>query len=375
MRERTLEASNPGAEAAWKAVVTRDRSQDGAFVYAVRSTGVYCRPSCPSRRPRRENVTFHATAEDAERAGFRACARCGPGAPLGRGERAAERAARWLEEHLDSRVTLAELARRTGVSPFHLQRTFRRIYGASPREYQDARRLRGFKDAVRGGEQVAAATYAAGYGSSRGGYESFRSGLGMTPTAYRRGGRGERIRFGTLATAVGRLLVAATDRGVCAVSLAEEDRTLERELRAEFPEATIDRDDRGVAAWLAAVARGIEGGPTPDVPLDLRGTAFQLGVWRALRGIPFGETRSYREVAAAAGQAGAARAVARACAANRVAVLVPCHRVVPAAGGTGGYRWGAERKRALLALEREAPAAAPRVVRCTVPSPPGSPRR
>jgi AraC family transcriptional regulator of adaptative response/methylated-DNA-[protein]-cysteine methyltransferase len=357
MRERAMEASSPGAEAAWKAVVTRDRSQDGAFVYAVRTTGVYCRPSCPSRRPRRENVTFHPTAEDAERAGYRACARCGPGASPGRGEQAAERAARWLDAHPDARVTLAALARRAGVSPYHLQRTFRRIYGVSPREYLDARRLRGFKDAVRSGAPVAAATYAAGYGSSRGVYESVRSGLGMTPSAYRRGGRGERIRFGTLATALGRLLVGATERGVCAVSLADDDGTLERELRAEFPEAAIARDDRGVAAWLAAVARGIAGGPAPDVPLDLRGTAFQLGVWRALRGIPYGETRSYQEVAAAAGRAGAARAVARACAANRVAVLVPCHRVVPAAGGAGGYRWGAERKRALLASEREAPRA------------------
>jgi AraC family transcriptional regulator of adaptative response/methylated-DNA-[protein]-cysteine methyltransferase len=375
MREKTMEASSSGAEAAWKAVVTRDRSQDGAFVYAVRTTGVYCRPSCPSRRPRRENVTFHPTPEDAERAGYRACARCGPGSSPGRGEQAAERAARWLDAHPDARVTLEELARRAGVSPYHLQRTFRRIYGASPREYQDARRLRGLKDALRSGAPVGAATYAAGYGSSRGVYESVRSGLGMTPSAYRRGGRGERIRFGTLATALGRLLVGATERGVCAVSLADDDGALERELRAEFPEASIARDDRGVAAWLTAVARGLAGGPTPDVPLDLRGTAFQLGVWRALRGIPFGETRSYREVAAAAGRAGAARAVARACAANRVAVLVPCHRVVPAAGGTGGYRWGAERKRALLALEREAPGGAPRAVRCTAPSPPGSPRR
>jgi AraC family transcriptional regulator of adaptative response/methylated-DNA-[protein]-cysteine methyltransferase len=338
-------------EEAWDAVVSRDRAHDAAFVYAVRTTGVYCRPSCPSRRPRRENVTFFESAGEAERAGFRPCARCGRGAPPGRGERAAERAAAWLRAHLDEPVTLAALAERVGVSPYHLQRVFRRVFGASPREFRDALRLARFKEAMRDGRPVGEATYAAGYGSSRGLYESARAGLGMTPATYRRGGRGEQIRFGTVTTALGHLLVAATDRGVCAVGVGADPGDLVRDLHQEFPAARIERDDRHVSGWIAAVAGGIEGRPWPDVPLDLRGTSFQLRVWRALRRIPFGETRSYRAIATSVGVPQGARAVASACAANRVGLLVPCHRVVPQGGGTGGYRWGAGRKRALLAAE------------------------
>lgn len=340
--------------AAWEAVLARDRARDGAFVYAVRTTGVYCRPSCPSRRPRREHVAFFAAPADAERAGFRACARCGPTAPAGRAAAAVAAAAAFLEAHLDERVTLAALARRVGLSPFHLQRAFRRALGLSPRAFQEARRLARFKAAVRGGASVGEATYAAGFGSARGLYQSARAGLGMTPAAYRRGGRGERVRFATAPTAAGALLVAVTDRGVCAVSLGDDDAALERALRRELPAAEVARDDGGLAAWLSAIARQVEGGPPADVPLDLRGTAFQLRVWRALREIPPGETRSYGALAAAVGDPRAARAVARACASNRLAVVVPCHRVVPAAGGPGGYRWGTPRKRALLEAEAAA---------------------
>jgi AraC family transcriptional regulator of adaptative response/methylated-DNA-[protein]-cysteine methyltransferase len=342
---------SPSPDAAWRAVLTRDRALDAAFVYAVRTTGVYCRASCPSRRPRREHVTFFAGAADAEAAGYRACARSGPASPGPRAARAIERAAAFLEAHLDERVTLAALAQRVGMSPFHLQRTFRRALGVSPRAYQDARRLSRFKQEVRAGVTVGEATYAAGYGSARGLYESARGGLGMTPATYRRGGRGEHIRFATAGTAAGQLLVAASERGVCAVNLGEDAAACERALRAEFPTAEVTRDEAGLAGWVEAVARQVAGSPAPDLPLDLRGTAFQLKVWRALRDIPPGETRSYGQVAAAVGDAAAARAVARACATNRVALVVPCHRVVPAAGGAGGYRWGAARKQVLLEAE------------------------
>jgi AraC family transcriptional regulator, regulatory protein of adaptative response / methylated-DNA-[protein]-cysteine methyltransferase len=255
-------------DAAWSAVLARDRARDGAFVYAVRTTGVYCRPSCPSRRPRRENVSFFATAAGAEQAGYRACARCGPGAGRDAARQAVERAVAILEARPDRRVALGELARLVGMSPFHLQRTFRRTLGVSPRAFQDALRLARFKSRVRQGEPVGLATYEAGYGSSRGLYESARAGLGMTPAAYRRGGQGERIRFATVPSDLGPLLVAATARGVCAVSLGADDAALEKGLRAEFPRAEVARDDAGVRPWVRAVVRRIEGAPAP-LRLDL----------------------------------------------------------------------------------------------------------
>lgn len=350
----------PGTDdAAWRAVLARDGSADGAFVYAVATTGVYCRPSCPSRRPRRENVVFFPAPADAEREGFRACARCGPAAPRA-AERAVERALQLLAARDGERVPLAELARDVGLSPFHLQRTFRRVVGVSPRAFQDARRLEAFRRLVREGEPVGQAAYGAGYGSSRGLYESARGGLGMTPAAYRRGGEREVIRFATVGTGLGRLLVAATARGVCAVSIGDGDGPLERALREEFPRASLARDDAGLGETTRALVAALEGVPSPaPLPLDLRGTAFQLRVWQALREIPPGETRSYGAIAAAIGAPRAARAVGRACATNRVALLVPCHRVVRGAGDPGSYRWGAERKRRLLAAEAEAVTAAP----------------
>jgi AraC family transcriptional regulator, regulatory protein of adaptative response / methylated-DNA-[protein]-cysteine methyltransferase len=339
---------------AWRAVLARDGSLDGSFVYAVRTTGVYCRPSCPSRRPRRENVAFFTSAAEAERSGFRSCERCGPSSRLGESERAVLRARALIDSRPDERLTLPELARRVGMSPFHLQRMFRRWVGLSPRAYQDARRLARFKEQVRGGESIGSATYGAGYGSSRGLYQSARAGLGMTPSSYRRGGEGESIRYSTLATPLGRLLVAGTRRGVCAVTLGESDPELERHLAAEFPRAVLQRDDPGVRRWVRAVARQIDGGAAARLPLDLRGTAFQLRVWKALQDIPRGETRSYGTVAAALGQPSAARAVARACATNRLALVVPCHRVVRSGGDLGGYRWGVQRKRRILAMEGDA---------------------
>jgi AraC family transcriptional regulator of adaptative response/methylated-DNA-[protein]-cysteine methyltransferase len=342
-------------DAAWRAVLARDRSQDGRFVYAVRTTGVYCRPSCPSRRPRRENVSFHATPDEAELAGYRACRRCRPRSLAGTAtERAVRRALDFIDAHLDERVTLERLGGEVGVSAFHLQRTFRDRVGLSPRAYQDARRLERLKGRLQRGDTVGRVTFEAGFGSARGAYAGAAAGLGMTPGAYRRGGRGLEVRYTVLAAPLGRVLVGATSRGVCAVALGDDDAGLEAELLREFPAAALVRDDAALREWVAPIVAYLETGhPGLALPVELHGTAFQLRVWNALREIPAGETRSYGEVAAAIGRPGAARAVARACAGNRTALVVPCHRVVPAAGGVGGYRWGEERKRALLEREKE----------------------
>jgi AraC family transcriptional regulator, regulatory protein of adaptative response / methylated-DNA-[protein]-cysteine methyltransferase len=323
-------------------------------VYGVRTTGVACRPSCASRRPLRRNVELFATLDEAVRAGYRACLRC-RGAPAASLPGAVERAVAHLEARLDERVTLAELATAVGLSPWHLQRAFTREVGASPRAYQERRRLERFKSGVREGASVGEATYAAGFGSSRALYQSARSGLGMTPAAYRRGGRGERIAWAVAPAEPGLVLVAATGRGVCAVELGDDAAALTESLAREFPAAELAED--GPGGRVAALARQVVAtldGARPRLTLDLRGTAFQLRVWRALQDIPRGETRSYAQVAAAIGQPSASRAVARACATNRVALLIPCHRVVRGTGETGGYRWGAARKRQLLAAERGA---------------------
>jgi AraC family transcriptional regulator, regulatory protein of adaptative response / methylated-DNA-[protein]-cysteine methyltransferase len=347
-------ADRPDPAEAWAAVVGRDRQFDGRFVYAVRSTGVYCRPSCPSRRPLVANVVFFNDPAGAEQAGFRACKRCRPranGAPAGVAAAVRETAA-FIDAHADERITLAALARRTGVSPFHLQRVFRRELGVTPREYQQARRLDRLRAQLRRGETVSRATYDAGFGSASRVYEQAAR-LGMTPAAYRRGGQGLQIRFAIVTSPLGQLLVAATPRGICTVSLGDTETQLERRLRAEFPRAVVERDEGGALAEAARrVVAHIRGdAPAHDLPLDVRGTAFQQQVWRALLAIPYGETRSYAEVAAAIGHPTATRAVARACATNPIAVVIPCHRVVRSDGGLGGYAAGIERKERLLEVE------------------------
>lgn len=339
----------------WQAVLRRDRSRDGDFVFAVTSTGIYCRPSCPARRPRLEHVRYFSDPAAAERAGFRACRRCHPRVMATAQEDLAARAMRWIDEHLDERQTLARMASALGVSPGHLQRSFTRATGASPRAYAAARRLETAKSEMRSGADVTSALYAAGYGSNSRFYDQAKTALGMTPSSYRRGGAGMTIRFGTAQSPLGRVLVGATERGVCAVSIGDDDAALEASLRAEYPRATIERDDEAVRRWIDGVLahlhdrHAVVGLP----PLDLAGTPFQQAVWRELRSIPAGERRTYGEVATTIGRPGAARAVASACAANPAALVIPCHRVVRADGGLGGYRWGVERKRALLDAEQQ----------------------
>lgn len=352
--------SGDPAGSLWQTVLARDGRFDGRFVFAVRSTGIYCRPSCPARRPSRERVTFYRDAGDAERAGFRACLRCRPADPATPGPRleAVRRACRILDDPGDTSLSLAALGERVGMKPGRLRRAFRGLLGITPRQYAAARRLRDFKARARQGESVTAAMYDAGYASSSRLYERARARLGMTPGAYRRGGRGARIRYTLAACPLGRLLVGATESGVCAVSLGDSDARLESALAAEYPAAEIRRDDRRLGRWVDAILGHLEGrGQDLDLPLDVRATAFQWQVWRALQRIPYGMTRTYAEVARAVGRPGAARAVARACATNPVALLVPCHRVVRAGGDPGGYRWGARLKQALLAREATGPAA------------------
>jgi AraC family transcriptional regulator of adaptative response/methylated-DNA-[protein]-cysteine methyltransferase len=344
-------------EGRWQAVLARDARRDGTFVFGVRSTGIYCRPSCPARRPRRERVVFFALPEAAEGAGFRACRRCQPRAARTGDPRAAwvRRLCRHIDRHLDEPLTLAGLSGPAGVGPHHLQRTFKRLMGITPRQYAEARRLGVLKAHLKGGRAVTEATYEAGYGSSSRVYEHARERLGMTPATYRRGGRGMRLRYAIVDCPLGRLLVAGTERGLSAVSLADDDARLEKALREEYPAAEIRRDDVGLGPWVRALLRHLDGEePHLDLPLDVQATAFQWRVWRELRRIPFGQTRSYGEIARELGQPTAARAVARACATNRVSILIPCHRVIAEDGRLAGYRWGIERKRALLAREEDA---------------------
>ncbi len=334
----------------WHRVLARDAAADGKFVYAVRTTGIYCRPSCPSRRPKFGSVEFYPAPEAAERAGFRPCKRCTPHQP-DRQRAAILAACRYIDEHGDERLTLKTLSRRIGLSPFHLQRVFKKIVGVSPREYQEARRIARFKSGVSNGETVSGATFDAGFGSSSRLYEKSAR-LGMTPARYRSKGTGLDIGFTTLDSPVGAVLVAATGRGVCSVSLGTNTRALEAALRAEYSSALITRDDRGLRDYSHRIARYLAGNQRDlDLPLDIRATAFQRKVWKLLCAIPYGTTRSYSDIARRAGKPSAVRAVARAIATNPVALLIPCHRAIRKTGELAGYRWGVARKAALLARE------------------------
>lgn len=341
----------PDEAICWQAVQERDPHYDGVFYYAVRSTGVYCRPTCPSRRPNREQVLFFVHREQAEAAGFRPCRRCQPQLEENPQTALVARACRLIEQS-DAPLTLRELGDQLHISPYHLQRLFKAATGVTPRRYAMLQRARRFRAQVRNGQPLTEALYSAGYSSSSRLYEHANEQLGMTPATYRYGGKEMRIHFTIVDCYLGRMLVAATERGVCAVSFGEEDAGLEAALRAEYPRAEIQREDERLGEWVQGLLRHLAGAtPKIDLPLDVQASAFQLRVWEELRRIPYGERRSYRQIAQAIGQPGAVRAVARACATNPAAVVIPCHRVVRSDGTLGGYRWGLKRKQALLEKE------------------------
>jgi AraC family transcriptional regulator of adaptative response/methylated-DNA-[protein]-cysteine methyltransferase len=334
---------------AWRAVQQRDKNFDGRLFYAVSSTRIFCRPSCTSRRPNRSNVEFFGTAAEAQKAGYRACKRCEPLSTERRGiERRLAEASKFLKEHAGEAVPLSRLSREIGVSAFHLQREFKRTFGVSPREFHDAERRKLLATRLRKGETVSRATYESGFGSSSRVYERK---MGMTPATLRKGGEGQKIQFSIVRSPLGRLLVAYTERGVCSVTIGDDDTELELTLREQFSAATITRAGSTINEWITAIVDAIGGVVSASVPLDAQGTAFQWRVWKALQRIPSGTTLSYSEVAQKIGQPTAARAVARACATNPVALVIPCHRVIRDDGTLGGYRWGLKRKRQLLDSE------------------------
>jgi AraC family transcriptional regulator of adaptative response/methylated-DNA-[protein]-cysteine methyltransferase len=345
---------------AWESVLNRDPSADDRFLYGVTTTGIYCRPSCPSRRPKRGNVSFFSSAEAAERAGFRACQRCRPNSEPASRDEVIDRARAYIDRHVhdlsDERITLELLGEQTGMSPTHLQRKFKARLGLTPAQYIRVRKRERLKGELKRGETVSRASFGAGYGSRSRVSESSAAGLGITPATYRRGGAGAHIDFAIAKTSLGTLLVGATDRGVCAVTLGDDATSLEAALEREYPAATrarVTAPSSALASWVEEIVSMVDGGRARlDIPLDVRASAFQWKVWRELQKIPLGETRSYSEIAGAIGSPKAVRAVASACANNRVAVVVPCHRAVRLDGGLGGYRWGLQRKKRLLEKER-----------------------
>lgn len=336
----------------WDAIQSRDARMDGIFYYGVLTTGIYCRPSCHSRQPLRENVVFFAKREAAERGGYRACLRCRPhlvSAPHPNVE-VVQKVCRFIEARLDENVRLTSLGKELNLSPFHLQRTFKKLIGITPKAYADACRLKLLKRGLQEGQRVTRAMYDAGYGSSSRLYERTDPQLGMTPGAYRNGGARIQIRYSIADSSVGKLLVATTERGICSVRLGHSAQQLESDLRHEFPAADLSEEAPGDA--ITTLLKHLAGTPLDKkLPLDIRATAFQRRVWEHLQSIPYGETESYSEVARAVGNPKATRAVARACASNPVALAIPCHRVIRGDGGLGGYRWGIGRKQALLKTE------------------------
>ena len=341
-------------EMLWQAVMARDAARDGTFVFAVRSTGVYCRPSCPSRRPRRDQVCFFATPAEARAAGFRPCKRCAPDDPLPPPQMWVLKVCRLLEE-AGRPLPLSDLSRAVGTSPSHLTRGFKSALGVTPRQYGEALRRQVLRQELRAGNSVTAAVYAAGYGSPARMYAGGAVTLGTTPHHYRMGGKGMDITYTLVDSPLGRLLVAGTSQGICFLSMGDEDGVMLEALRQEYPQAQIRPAGEEMRAWVSEVLAYLRG-ELPDVshlPLDVQATAFQLRVWEELRRIPPGETRTYAQVAEALGNPKAVRAVARACATNPVSLVTPCHRVVRGDGSLAGYRWGVSRKRRLLEQEKQ----------------------
>lgn len=343
----------------WRAVVRRDARYDDTFVYGVKTTNVFCKPSCGSRRPHRENVVFFSSVDAAAGRGYRECAKCRPASGLD-AERIVRAAVNFLEGHLDERVTLTTLAQHVALSPFYLQRLFKRYVGVSPRMYVATRRAERLKIGLRRSESVAAASIHAGYADERAAYGDAMRALGMSPGAYRRRGAGKEIAYKVFRTRLGNALIAATAHGVAAIYLGEDRSQLEADLHAEYPSAKIARCSAGTGHAITAflvraeqtVHEQLAGHKINAMPLDVGGTRFQSEVWDAIAQIPTGETRTYQQIARAIGKPGGVRAVARACATNKVALVIPCHRVVRTDGALANYRWGVERKRALLATEK-----------------------
>lgn len=335
----------------WTAILKRDMSADGAFFYGVRTTGVFCRPSCASRLPRRENVDFFVSADEARTAGYRECKRCQPGG-LPRELEIVNRACAALDSDPQQRLTLAQLSDAVHVSPFHLQRLFKRVVGVSPRQYQAAQRGAALRDALQRGADVTRATVDAGFGSPSRMYDSAAAELGMAPSEYRRKGAGLRVHYACARTSLGLVLVATTDKGICKIAFGDDEVALVDDLRSEFASAELIGDPERLAAFIEQIDAYLRGKRQRfDLPLDIAATAFQQRVWEALRRIPYGETRSYSQIAEAVGSPRAVRAVANACASNPVALAIPCHRVVHKDGALTGYRWGTARKAVLLDTE------------------------
>ena len=338
----------------WQAVATKNRELDGVFYFGVRTTGIFCRPSCSSRQPKRENVSFFVTANDAKNAGFRACLRCKPLNPVMHepGPELIANAFRLLRNKELEFATVEDLAFELEVSSGHLQKTFKSVLGVTPKEVLDMFRLDNFKENVRDAD-VTTSLYDSGFGSSRSLYEKAGGRIGMTPAVYKKGGKGIAINYTIADSPLGKLLVASTEKGICAVSFGDSENELKRELEQEFFATEIKEDDKNLSKAVDSILRGLNGERSIlALPLDIRGTAFQMRVWSELRKIPYGETRSYKEVAEKIGDPNAVRAVARACATNPVAIVTPCHRVVASDGKLAGYRWGIERKKQILETEK-----------------------
>jgi len=337
----------------WEAVVERDETSDGLFVFAVRSTGIYCKPSCPARHPNLEQVIFFSQPDAAERSGFRACKRCEPreATPSARAQ-LIQKICRYIGANLDEKLTLENLSRQAGLSPFHFQRTFKRMLGISPRQYVEASRLEKVKRSLTNGDTVTNSLYNAGFTSKGRLYGKTPPQFGVSPGIFRRGGEGLRIHYTIVDSRMGRVLLAATQRGACAVCMGASDEAVEAALKEDYYAADLHRDDEGMKKWTEALLSYFNGQEFPrDLPLDVQATAFQWRVWKKIQSIPYGQTATYSNIAKSLGTPQAARAVARACATNPVAIVIPCHRVIGKDGSLRGYAWGVKRKKTLLSLE------------------------
>ncbi len=352
--DTALDLIDKTEEQYWEALVKRDVRFDGVFFYGVKTTGIYCRPGCKSRQPQRENIRFFHSTDEAEAAGFRPCKRCSPaGEDTAHAQNSAVLKACEIIAQSERPPVLQELAGAVGLSPFYFQRLFKRIVGITPRQYFEEKRAGRTRDNLLHTKTITDAIYDSGFGSNSRFYSQAGDVLGMQPSVYKRGGIGMRVRYTTVNTHLGWVLVAVSERGVCAIEFGENPAALEKTLASRFPGAVIAEDDAGFADWVSKITDYLEAPHQGlDLPLDIQGTAFQRQVWQALRAIPFGETASYADIAQKIGKPKAVRAVAQACAANKIALAIPCHRVVQSDGGLGGYRWGRARKQKILDLER-----------------------